>query len=750
MLPTKQKQRFDFILIAIALLSVFLNVYNIWNDQYANPYYTSAVTSMLQSFHNFFYASFDPAGYVTVDKPPVTFWVQTVFAYFLGVHGWSVILPQALAGVGSVLLMYRLVKPTFGLAAARAASLVMACTPIAVAVSRTNNVDSLLVFTLLAATAMLFKGIRSGKLAWILGASAMIGVAFNMKMLQAYMVVPAFGLFYLLAFKSPWKKKLAALALSLVLMVGVSVSWALVVDSIPQENRPYIGSSQTNSVMELAFGYNGVARLTGNGMGGGGGAKDGQSADRSQMRQDGAPQDSQQSAQQDGGARSDGQPMQRDGAQMQDGQGQQPPQNDSASADSLTPSGDDGREQIPDGGDGGPGGPGGRGGAFGTGQAGPLRLFQSELSGQASWLLPFVAFACIGLLAGIRWRKPLTEKQQETVFWLAWLLPAMAFFSVAGFFHHYYLIMLAPSIAALTAAGWVELKNQYVRKDGWKQWLLPAAVLVTTAFQLYVLYPYQSKIGIGWLIGVGAAGALASLAMLVAANKQRLVSIATTAGLLVLLVAPMYWALTPIVYGGNSSLPQAGPSAQGGFGGGGGGGAPAGPDGNAGGPASQADNSAERENGDQTSADGQRQDGRSGMNSTINQKLLAYVTEHNTGETSLFATTSSQSAAPYIIQTGKSVLALGGFSGSDPILTVDKVKEMVANHEVKFFLIPSGSNSGGPGGGMGNSEALAWVREHSTEIAKSEWQTDSSSSQRGGMGGMGGMDGSMSLYQINE
>jgi len=114
----RQGKRFDLVLICIALLSAFLNIFNIWNDQYANAYYTAAVTSMLQSWHNFFYASLDPGGYVTVDKPPVALWVQTLFACIFGVHGWSVILPQALACVGSVLLMYVLVKPTFGKTAA--------------------------------------------------------------------------------------------------------------------------------------------------------------------------------------------------------------------------------------------------------------------------------------------------------------------------------------------------------------------------------------------------------------------------------------------------------------------------------------------------------------------------------------------------------------------------------------------------------------------------------------------------------
>jgi 4-amino-4-deoxy-L-arabinose transferase-like glycosyltransferase len=103
---------------------------------------------MLQSFHNFFYASFDSCGFVTVDKPPVTFWIQTIFAKILGFHGWSVILPQALAGIGSVVLLYVLIKKSFGKIAGRSAALTMALTPIVPAVSRTNNIDCLLVFTL--------------------------------------------------------------------------------------------------------------------------------------------------------------------------------------------------------------------------------------------------------------------------------------------------------------------------------------------------------------------------------------------------------------------------------------------------------------------------------------------------------------------------------------------------------------------------------------------------------------------------
>ncbi|OMC76561.1 glycosyltransferase family 39 protein, partial [Paenibacillus odorifer] len=181
----------------------------------------------------------------------------TLSALIFGLHGWSVILPQALGGVGSVLLVYLLVKPTFGKAAARLAALAMATTPVAAAVSRTNNIDALLVFTLLLAVWFLFKGTKSNKLGSLLAAFALIGVGFNEKMLQAYMVLPAFYLFYVLAAKVNWKRKTGVLAASTAILLVVSLSWAVIVDSIPASKRPYIGSSGTNSVLNLAFGYNG-------------------------------------------------------------------------------------------------------------------------------------------------------------------------------------------------------------------------------------------------------------------------------------------------------------------------------------------------------------------------------------------------------------------------------------------------------------------------------------------------------------
>lgn len=249
-------------------------------------------------------------------------------------------------------------------------------------------------------------------------------------------------------------------------------------------------------------------------------------------------------------------------------------------------------------------------------------------------------------------------------------------------------------------------------------WLLPAGLLAATAFELYVLQPYQEQIGMGWSVGIGAAGIGLSLVMVLAAKKQKLSSVAAVAAMLVLLAAPLYWSATPLLYGGNSMLPQAGPSGQ------------RTTYGQA--PFSQGQYGQEPNTGGESNLDTYN-------TKAANDKLLDYVTQNNTGEEYLFMTTDSQSAAPYIIKTGKAVVALGGFSGGDPAVTVGKLQQLVAENKVKFFLIPSS-----PGGGRGSSEVMDWIRANSTEVPKEEWQSES------GQGGPMGMRSGSTLYKINE
>ncbi|PTU26592.1 mannosyltransferase [Bacillus subtilis] len=683
-------KRFDAALILILLTAAFLNMYNIWQDDTANQYYLAAVKSMTQSFHNFFYASFDPSGFVTVDKPPVVLWVQTIFALIFGVHTWSVILPQALAGVGSVFLLYRMIKPTFGVGAARIAALVMALTPIAAAVSRTNNIDSMLVFTLLLGSACLLKAVKQGKLVWLLTAFALIGLAFNMKMMQAFMVLPAFVIFYLIASRVALKKKIGSLILSLVLLTGLSLSWAVAVDSISPSSRPYVGSSQTNSVLELAFGYNGTERLLGQTTG---------------------------LAKGDMNAAGGGNMQNQDNMQAPNGNGSSFSQNGNQSFGNHSqapqpPNGQTGASNggggtSPPGGNGpGNGGPGGGGGKsmnmFGTGDAGPLRLFQSALSGQISWMLPF---ALIGLLGGIvswyRDRRGQAAEMKETLFWTAWLVPVAGFFSIAGFFHQYYLIMLAPPIAALSGIGWHSMYRLYKNNKDWSSYLLPAAVLITSAFQVYILSAYTSQIGSVWMYVLGLLGLGITLALLILKRNHPFSKQLTILSLCILLLTPVYWSATPLLYGGNSVLPESGPQLK-------------------------------------SSANGGNM-----FSSEVDSGLLSYLRKHNTGEEYLFATLTTVTAAPYIINENESVMAMGGFNGTDPILTVSELKKLIKEGKVKYFLL-SENNSG-------NSELVSWIKKNGKEISSEEYSSSSNSTnstQQGMMRGGPGGESQQTLYLV--
>lgn len=263
-------QKTDWYLVGILILSAFLYGWGIWDAGSANSYYTAAITSMTKSWSNFWYGAFDPAGFITVDKPPVALWLMAISAKIFGVHGWSVVLPSVLSGIGSVYLMYKLLAPKFGLLAGRIGSLILTLTPTVVANSRTNNMDAILVFFLLLAVYILQKAVAKKNIWLVIVSFGLIGVGFNIKMLQAFMILPAMLVYYWVAIKLPWKKKIAWLAVGMASLSIFTVAYPLAVDSVDQSSRPYIGSSQTNSLMELAFGYNGTERLLGQSTGTGG------------------------------------------------------------------------------------------------------------------------------------------------------------------------------------------------------------------------------------------------------------------------------------------------------------------------------------------------------------------------------------------------------------------------------------------------------------------------------------------------
>ena len=255
------ERRFRLVLAAILLGSLALQTIRLDRQGFGNPYYAAAVRSMLQGWHTFFFASFDPTGWVSVDKPPLGLWLQAASARLLGYHGFSLLLPQALAMVASVALLGLLVRQAFGNLAGLAAALALALTPVSVAVARTNQVDAVLVLFLLLGAASLLRGIDDGGIGWLLLAAALVGLGFNVKMLQAYLVVPAFALAWLVAAHGSLGRRLGQLVGAAAVLLAVSLAWAVAVDLTPPDQRPYVGSSSDNSVLNLVLGYNGLQRL---------------------------------------------------------------------------------------------------------------------------------------------------------------------------------------------------------------------------------------------------------------------------------------------------------------------------------------------------------------------------------------------------------------------------------------------------------------------------------------------------------
>jgi 4-amino-4-deoxy-L-arabinose transferase-like glycosyltransferase len=189
---------YRLLLSAILALSAFWNLSWLTSEGYVNIYYAATVKNMRASWHNFFFASYD-AGFVSVDKPPLGFWIQAASTQLFGFHGWSLLLPQALAGVLCVALLYHLVGRSFGTVAGLLAALALTLTPISVATIRHNNLESLLVLAVLLATWAFLLAVETGRLRWLVVGGFMIGLGFNIKMLEAFVVLPALYLLYLVA-----------------------------------------------------------------------------------------------------------------------------------------------------------------------------------------------------------------------------------------------------------------------------------------------------------------------------------------------------------------------------------------------------------------------------------------------------------------------------------------------------------------------------------------------------------------------
>lgn len=731
----------------VLILSAILNFANISIEGYGNGYYAAGVKSMALSLKNFFFVSFDPGSFVTIDKPPMGFWIQAISAKIFGFSGWSILLPQALAGVISVYLLYYLVKRSFGSLAGLISASCLAVTPVFVAASRNNTIDNLLVVTLLFACIALTKAAEQGKSRYLYISLLLVGIGFNIKMLEAYMIGPAIYITYLLSSNISFKKRLGQLIIGSFILVAVSLSWAVIVDLVPAQNRPYVGSSTNNSELELIIGHNGLERLglsgkSNGGFGGGTNKDDGnrQSQDSKASTGDLSNNDQIPQGQPDGNNQGN-MPSGGPNGNTQGGPGASGDGNNQGMPGNP-PDGNgqnDGNTQPSNGGmqGGGPGGQGGVQGSFGAQvKAGVSRLFvKSSLSDQIVWFLPI---ALLGFIAGAikeKLRLKLDNKRKMSlVLWITWLVPEFIYFSyTTGLFHPYYLTMMAPPAAALAGIGIVEMLELY--KEGtWKAWLLPIGFALTGATHMMMLSYFTSNLStltrdiiLTSLILCFIVSAILAILNIVTFIKRKnntdlyenknanvlklLVGIATIG----ILVTPFIGASAAITHSVNSTIPCAGLELL--------------------------------SNGERSGLNGTPF---GGNESASNSKLIDFLKSNKTNEKYLLVVSSSQSADNIIIQTGEPVMALGGFSGSDNTITLDQFKEMVKNGEVRYVL------SGGRGPG-GSNEIMNWVTQNGKVVSESEYKDtttnneienndQNSNSKRGNFGG----NNSEQLYDLKD
>ena len=248
----------------ILALGFILRLYALARNGFGNEYYSAGVFSMTRSLHNFFFNAFDPAGILALDKPPIALWVQVASARLFGFEPLSVLMPQAIEGMVSVVLVWQLVRRQFGARPGLLAALLMAITPISVAVDRSSNTDSCLVMVLLLAAWALLVAAECGSWRLLLLAMALVGVAFNVKMMAAFAVLPAFALTYWLGdARRPgnrWRRPVH-LAAGGVVCLAVSLTWIGAVELTPASERPFVDSSPTNSMLNLVVGHNGLQRF---------------------------------------------------------------------------------------------------------------------------------------------------------------------------------------------------------------------------------------------------------------------------------------------------------------------------------------------------------------------------------------------------------------------------------------------------------------------------------------------------------
>jgi 4-amino-4-deoxy-L-arabinose transferase-like glycosyltransferase len=678
-------------LVMLAAVAV-LYLWDLSASGYANSFYSAAVQAGTESWKAWFFGALDSSSFITVDKPPASLWVMGLSGRIFGFNSWSLLAPQALEGVAAAALVCaavrRAVRRSAGGRAGAVAGLIagaaMALTPAAVLMFRFDNPDALMVLLVTAAAYCVVRALERGGTWWLVGAGAAFGFGFLTKSGEAVLNVPAFALAYLVAAPVPlwrrvWQLLLAGLA------VAVSAGWWIAAVLLtPAADRPYIGGSTNNNPLELAFGYNGLGRLFGGeGNGGGGG-----------------------------------------------------------------------------------------GSSFG-GSPGLLRLFRGEFGLEISWLLP-AAIVLLAGAVWATWRAPRTDMARASlIVFGGWLLSTgVTFAYMQGTIHPYYTVALAPAIGALVGTGSVLLWRRRADAAPVAGGLLALTVLVTCAWGFELLRTdasFHPSVKYVELAAAVAAVLLLAATAFWLRNRWRLMLAAGLVTAAAVAVPTAAWAVGTAATAHTGSIPTAvsgsdsagfssgsgsgfsgggfgggapgdgftrpggtgtagsGTSAGtipggafgagevpagGGYGGGLSGSAPGGEAGAAAGaPAGAGGTGATSRTGADRAAFGGSPGGAGPGGGGATSSALTKALEKTTTRWAAAVSGSNSAASLELASGGKAVMAMGGFTGSDPAPTLAEFEQWAKAGDITYYLAGA-SAGGGPGGQGGFSQISTWVEAH--------------------------------------
>jgi 4-amino-4-deoxy-L-arabinose transferase-like glycosyltransferase len=551
----------------VLVVSGLLNLWGLSHNGY-DQYLGAAARSASHSWKAFFFGSLDSQSFITIDKPPLALWLQALTARVIGFGAVSVLLPQVLCGIAATAVLHRAVRLVWGDVAALVAAMAFALTPVAVAIARSDHADMVLTLMMTIAAWGVISAVRTGRTAPLLWAGAALGLGYLAKMSAALLVLPPLAATYVVTAPVSLRRRLTRVAAAGGVLLAVGGAWFAAVALTPATNRPYLGGTQDNGILDLVWNYNGPGRLFGT----------------------------------------------------------------IAKPESVLPPG------VPVKVLGAPPGVG--------------RLFAADVAGQFGWLVPLAA---VGLVAGL-WvtrRAARTDLSRASlIVWGGWAVVHFVAFSFdKSQWHSYYTVSMAPAIAALAGGGLVTLVRA---RDTWSMPVLTLGIAGNLAWDVVLLR--RTPHYLPWLATTVMIVGAVAVVILVAAWRSHLAALlatgAITAAVAGMLAGPLAYDITTVRGGEPKGFTQAGPF----------------------------------EKSVIPPIQWQSLPMILAKNQGFDPRMLAFLKQQRGSARWLLAVPDGVTAGALILATGQPVMAMGGFRGTDPALSPDRISHLVGRGELRFVL----------------------------------------------------------------